>query len=182
MKSPAKESLLRRIAWQLSLEKRLKGLKLHAPVKHRTYESEIWMTLCVSADEVRKALAEEGQCSADEIKVGTIQKTFGGLSTIWARCPLVVANKIVKVGKLRVGWTMARVETLADRPLQCHKCLEGGHTMSRCPSKADYSGRCYRCGETGHVVAACKNAAHCIACAERKFPAGQEVNLARRRR
>jgi len=107
------------------LREEVKGVKIARPCKTSDLRVRN-LDDSVSADEVRKALAEEGQCSADKIKVGTIQKTSGGLGTIWARCPLVVANKIVKVGKLRVGWTMARVETLADRPLQCHKCLEGG--------------------------------------------------------
>ncbi|EFN66199.1 hypothetical protein EAG_13091, partial [Camponotus floridanus] len=109
----------------------------------------------VTVDEVRAALAREGQCSKEEVKTGPIKETQVGLGTMWARCPLASATAIAKAGKIKVGWTAARVELLPERPLQCNKCLEGGHVAARCPNKADYSRRCYRCGRAGHLVRAC---------------------------
>jgi len=96
----------------------------------------------VSADEIKRVLANVGQCGVEGIHMGPIRRVPGGLGTAWAKCPLVAANKIAKTGKLRVGWSIARVEILPDRPLQCHKCLEGGHVEARCLNKADYSRRC----------------------------------------
>jgi len=37
---------------------------------------------------------------------------------------LAAANKIIKGGTLRLGWTKARMEMLSKRPTQCFKCLQ----------------------------------------------------------
>jgi len=129
----------------------------------------------ITSEEVRAALVKEGQCSLDEIKVGVIKRPSGGLGTLWAQCPLVSAIRIKKSGKIRVGWTMAKVDILPDRSLQCYKCLEGGHTMSKCPNKQDYRGRCFNRGGNGHLAQKCTNKAHCPACADRKFPANHNA-------
>lgn len=65
------------------------------------------------------------------------------------KCLLVAANKVVKTGRIRVGWTVARVEALAQRPLQCYRCLQKGHVRRRCPNPEDPSGNCYRCEDPG---------------------------------
>jgi len=129
----------------------------------------------ISSEEVRAALAKEGQSPLDEIKIGTIKRSSNGLGTLWAQCPLVSANRIEESGKVRVGWVMAKVDILPDRSLQCYKCMEGGHVMARCPNKQDYRGRCFNCGGEGHRAQKCTNKVHCLACADRKFPANHRT-------
>lgn len=99
---------------------------------------------------VAAAVAETGGCSMGEVGIGDLKATPSGLMAVWARCPKSAADKVAKAGKIKVGWTMAKVETLKARPLQCHKCLCFGHVMAHCPAEEDRSNNCYRCGHPGH--------------------------------
>ncbi|EFN72442.1 hypothetical protein EAG_12455, partial [Camponotus floridanus] len=134
--------------------------------------------ISISADEVRNEMATIGQCTPEEINMGTVRRVPNGMGTLWVKCPLISANRIAAAGRVKVGWTSLRVERLNDRPLQCFKCLEGGHVAQRCPNTTDHSGRCYRCGELGHLSRTCTREAHCVACAARKLPARHRVGSA----
>lgn len=57
-----------------------------------------------------------------------------GLGTLWARCPLAAAKRAAEKAKIAIGWTMVRLETLDERPLQCYKCLQRGHVQAKCSS------------------------------------------------
>lgn len=111
----------------------------------------------VDPAEVAAAVVEAGGCSLEDVKVGKIRRQPLRLGSIWVRCPLGVARKLVAAKTVRVGWTAARVQVLAQRPLQCYRCLEMGHVRSRCPNEQDRSTRCYACSESGH------RASHCAA-------------------
>lgn len=153
---------------------RTEGIKITRPCK--TAELRIKsLDESITPNEVREVLACKGQCSTEEVRVGNIRKVSSGLGTIWAKCPLVPANRIAEAGKIQVGWTAARVEMLADRPLQCYKCLERGHVAQRCPSNADRSGRCYRFGEVGHQARGCTREIKCPVCADNKLPTNHKV-------
>jgi len=80
----------------------------------------------ITPSEVREALARKGQCNPEEIQIGVIRRFPDGLGTIWARCPLIPANKVAEFGKIQIEWSVVRAEILTDRPLQWYKCLEGG--------------------------------------------------------
>lgn len=86
----------------------------------------------VSGWDVSHSIAEAGGCRPSEVATGTIRKDPNGLGTVWVRCPLVAANRIAEVGKILVGWAVARVQLLDARPLQCFRCLEGGHVKATC--------------------------------------------------
>lgn len=75
---------------------------------------------------------------------------------IWGRCPLVAANKVTERGKIRVGWTIVKVELLAKRPLQCYCCWEFGHVRFSCRATTDRNGHCFNCGKPGHTARACE--------------------------
>jgi len=65
----------------------------------------------ISAAEVTEAVAESGECQPEEVRVGSIRPGTNRLGTVWIRCPLVAANRVVRKGHLTLGWTRARVET-----------------------------------------------------------------------
>ncbi|XP_039312408.1 uncharacterized protein LOC120359335 [Solenopsis invicta] len=98
----------------------------------------------ITAAEVAAAITVAGGCAAADILVNGLRPGVGGLRGAWARVPKAAALKAAKSGRLRVGWTMARVELLEARPMQCHRCLEVGHVRNKCPSEVDRSGLCYR--------------------------------------
>lgn len=109
----------------------------------------------ITPEEVASAVAEEGGCLIDNVKVGEIRRSAMSLGTVWARCPVSVAKKLVESAYIRIGWNSARVELLDKRPLQCYRCLAKGHVGRLCPNGVDRSDRCFMCAETGHKAKAC---------------------------
>ncbi|XP_012280816.1 uncharacterized protein LOC105699940 [Orussus abietinus] len=91
----------------------------------------------VTPPEVANAIAQSGDCDPGDVRVGVIRPSPSGLGTAWIRCPAGAAKKLVATGKLRVGWTIVRVEALVARPLQCFQCLELGHMRATCPGQFD---------------------------------------------
>jgi len=69
----------------------------------------------VTKEEVADIITEYGECLAEEVKVGIIKRMYNGLGMIWARCPLRAANVMAKEEKIRIGWTIAKVELLPKR-------------------------------------------------------------------
>lgn len=119
---------------------------------------------CVEETDVLRAIAEVGGCDPCQIKVGEIKSSGRGLGTVWVRCPVAVANKVVTAKKIRVGWINARVEALERRPLQCFRCLAKGHVQAQCSSPNNRKDCCYRCGERGHLAKDCEGPVKCPVC------------------
>lgn len=126
----------------------------------------------VTAAEIAEALATQGGCQREEIRVGDIRTTSSGNGMVWTRCPINAATKVATVGQIKVGWTIVRVQLLQARPLQCYRCFEMGHTKQRCTAEVDRSDCCYRCGQPGHRTVQCTGEVHCPVCAVAGRPAG----------
>lgn len=118
----------------------------------------------VTQEEVVEVIAQVGGCSMFEIKTGAIRPLRNGLGSIWLQCPLSAAIKTATSGKIKVGWTMAKVILLEKRQVQCFRCWQFGHVKTNCASGTDLSGLCFRCGETGHLARHCFATQKCIAC------------------
>ncbi|KMQ92252.1 gag-pol polyprotein [Lasius niger] len=97
----------------------------------------------VSTDEVLDIVAGLGGCLRNDVKVGMIRPLNNGLYTVWIQCPLEAVAKLSNLRKVKIGWTLARVEALNARPLQCFKCWRFGHLRSSCSFKEDFSGLCF---------------------------------------
>lgn len=117
----------------------------------------------------------KGGCDLEAIRVGPIRVARNGLGTVWVRCPLQAALRVQADGRLRVGWSSARVTLLDRRPLQCYRCLAAGHTRDRCPSGVDRTGNCFNCGKEGYSVADCREKPRCPVCAERGLEANHRA-------
>lgn len=87
-----------------------------------------------------------------------------GLFTVWVQCPLSAAIKVVNLKKVKIGWTLARVDLLENRPVQCFKCWRFGHIRMACMAKEDHSGHCFKCGEAGHLARTCNCPPFCKVC------------------
>nr|BAA19775.1 Gag protein [Bombyx mori] len=125
----------------------------------------------ISREELVAEVARIGECPPDIVKVGEIKMGPGGTGQVLVRCPIAGVKKILAVNKLRIGWSVLRVQLLEARRLQCYRCHALGHVSARCPSSVDRSGECYRCGQTGHKSAGCALTPHCTICAGAGRPA-----------
>lgn len=133
------------------------------PVKKREL-TVVGFDESVTAEDILEALSRIGGCPKDDIKMGPIRSMNNGLGIVWVQLPVAAAAKAAEEGRIRVGWTIARVELLKVRPLQCYKCWSFGHVQTTCRSAADRRGACFRCGQKGHVASACTNLVHCAVC------------------
>ncbi|XP_059061957.1 uncharacterized protein LOC131854808, partial [Achroia grisella] len=101
----------------------------------------------VSVADVVVAVMREGECRESAVKTGEIRRNAQGTGSIWVRCPVAAAKKLVEAGRLRIGWMVARVQSLDPRPQRCYRCLLTGHVGLRCTAEQDSSGICFRCSE-----------------------------------
>lgn len=139
-------------------------IKIYRPIK--TMELKITeMEESTTRGEVVEAIVEQGNCCFTEVKIGGLRVNGRGVTTAWVKCPIGAASILSKKGRIRVGWTNAKVEVLGARPLQCYKCSMFGHVQQHCRENVDNRDRCYRCGEPGHRVVHCDaKFPKCIAC------------------
>ncbi|XP_072948465.1 uncharacterized protein [Epargyreus clarus] len=115
----------------------------------------------VTPEDVAVAVARDGGCPREGIKVGIIRPTPRGVCSVWVRAPVAAVRKIGNVGRLLIGWVSARVEVLQPKTLRCYRCLQGGHVRAHCTAEADRSEECYRCGKPGHKANACTATPKC---------------------
>ncbi|XP_029176116.1 uncharacterized protein LOC114944398 [Nylanderia fulva] len=157
------------------LRKTLKGkegVRISRPVKMAEIRI-LGLEESIALTEVVEAIATFGKCEQEEIQTGDIKISPNGLGSLWARCPLVAANRLVTGGggRIKIGWGHVQVTLLEQRPLQCYRCLEGGHVRQRCPNRTDRSNQCYCCGREGHVAKECSEDFNCPVCRDRGLPA-----------
>lgn len=81
-----------------------------------------------------------------------------GSSILW------LVTKLASRGKIKLRWSIAKVEVLKTRPVQCYKCWAFGHLKSSCQSTVDRSNACFKCDVTGHPAKLCPNAVQCVVC------------------
>jgi len=103
----------------------------------------------VIKDEIITVITEFG-CLANDVRVGSFRAMRSGLNMTWVQCPLFAALKISKKGKINLGWSVARVELMKARPIQCFKCWKFGHVRNNCDSPIDRTGHCFQCSGTNH--------------------------------
>jgi len=120
----------------------------------------------VIKDEIITIITEFGNCLASDIRVGPFRPMRNGSNMVWVQCPLTAAIKISRRGKVNIGWSVARVELMKARPVQCYRCWHFGHVRNNCSSHNDRTGNCFKCGNSNHTSHTCTSDPYCIICAD----------------
>jgi len=129
----------------------------------------------VLKDEVITVLTESGECLASDVRVGPFRPMRNGLLMTWVQCPLSAALKISRKNKVNLGWSIARVELMRARPVQCFKCWHFGHVRNNCESVTDRTGHCFRCGGNNHTSYTCLANPFCVVCSESGFDSSHRL-------
>ncbi|XP_011878447.1 PREDICTED: neurofilament medium polypeptide-like [Vollenhovia emeryi] len=151
-----------------------KGVKVTRPEKRAEIRLKD-LDESVSEEEIRAAVTKAGGGLPDDVKVGPIRRTPGGMGTCWIQCGLEVARRTAEAKRIRLGWVSCRVELLDPRPLVCFRCLERGHIRAQCRSNTDRSMLCYRCGKEGHKAQGCTETPDCAVCKGRGLPSNHKA-------
>lgn len=121
----------------------------------------------VSPQEIAEAVASLGECLPSDLRVSPIRLLRSGFGVAWVQCPLSALNRLMELGRIRIGWSSVRVESLGVRPTQCFRCWEFGHVRDTCKSAVDRSGHCFGCGEPNHNIRDCRSELRCVICRDR---------------
>lgn len=126
----------------------------------------------VDEGEVRTAMRNAIICRSDDpsaaadaesITITGLWSTKAGTQIATAGLSVTALDRLIKIGKIAVGWTMVRIRQ-RDEPPRCYRCHGFGHTSGNC-SGPNMTGTCRRCGETGHGEKECTAVDKtCVAC------------------
>ena len=70
---------------------------------------------------------------------------------------------IIKSGKVRIGWVIARVREKISVP-RCFKFLAFGHLSHHCDRENNATKPCFLYGATDHLAATCSSEPMCTQC------------------
>jgi hypothetical protein len=98
----------------------------------------------------------------EQIQISDLKKPQGGMAGMATlHLPDVEADRLLEVGRVRIGWNQCRVQERMV-PMRCFQCLRFGHLASRCAAeKRVAAGSCFRCGKEGHLARECENDPWC---------------------
>jgi len=96
------------------------------------------------------------------IKTKSIRQTYAGTQRATVRLRSTDALKLVKNGRIKIGWVYAKVR-LKTTATRCFKCLGYGHTKYACKGP-DRTNACSLCSSVSHKASDCKSSPNCVAC------------------
>ena len=102
---------------------------------------------------VQKALAETTGVPVEALKVKAMLPMYGGMQKL-----IVTMNvlHIIKSGKMRIGWVIARVREKISVPGR-FRCSAFGHLSHNCDKENNATKPCFLCGATDHLAATCSS-------------------------
>lgn len=132
----------------------------------RLLSSEVSLQ-CKNLDETTTSevllLAIENQCGTGKLLTKVQFKKYAQRTQrATFKLPEPIAAKVLKVGKLKVNWSICPVSQV-ESPAACYKCFGYGHKSWACKGP-DRSKLCRRCGEEGHKAKGCTATPKCLLC------------------
>src|SRR5450759_2667625 len=95
-----------------------------------------------------------------------LRKAYGGTQTAAIRLSTEAANKLLEIGKVKVGWSLCSLKAtprVTKQKERCFKCMGFGHQARDCKGP-DRSDLCRKCGEKGHIARDCMKLLRCMLC------------------
>ncbi|KAK9695122.1 hypothetical protein QE152_g33067 [Popillia japonica] len=114
-------------------------------------------------EEVRHAIAADIKVNETDIKIRAIRTGKNEEQTVIAEIPSDQALPLIKLRKLRIGWTECGIRERIDI-VRCFRCLQYGHKTRECKAQIDRSKDCIKCGEASHKGKDCTNRNRCVKC------------------
>ncbi len=115
-------------------------------------------------EEICEALQKEcGIQNLGKTNIKSMRKTRSGTQIAIICLRAQDAKTALKVGKIKVGWSVCRLREYSPIP-RCYRCFHLGHMARKCCNPIDRSSLCTRCGAGGHVAKSCTNDPSCMFC------------------
>lgn len=118
-----------------------------------------------SKEEVVEKVKEQFDFDVPPTDIG-LRKAYGETQIASVTLPSDMANKMLEVGKIKIGWSICHIREKPKTLTKCFRCLEFGHIARRCKSEEDRSKLCRRCGFEGHMAKDCENDPKCLLCSK----------------
>ena len=146
--------------------------ELNAVVRHLHTSATIairGLDPTVEEAEIMEALQREGVNEGEKVSISLAELREGwiGPRTAIVRLPKEYGQRLLKKGRLVVGWSgcQARVSQYETEKC-CFRCQKFGHLAKECTEEGGAQKQCYRCGSTEHIAKDCKAEVRCYVCGE----------------
>lgn len=116
----------------------------------------------ITEGEIVGAIATVISVEKDSFKVSSVRPSFGGKRNATIIMNENDAEKLIKTGAIRIGWTSCKIKERKP-DTRCYKCWGYGHTKAKC-SGPDRQTMCLKCAKQGHKAIECPNNPYCIHC------------------
>ena len=121
------------------------------------------MDMDTTEGEVQKALAETTGVPVEALKVKAMRPMYGGTQMAIVTIPRMNALHIIKNGKVRIGWVIARVQEKISIP-RCFRYSAFGHLPHNCDKGNNATKPFFLCRATDHLAATCSSEPVCTQC------------------
>ena len=122
-----------------------------------------------SSKEIQDALATAANSTKELVKVKSVREAYSGTQVAVVTMGRAAAIPLLKTGKVKIGWVLARVRERDSIP-RCLNCGGFGHLARQCRQVRKDKHSCFLCGADDHLAARCKNVAMCSQCKEIDAP------------
>ena len=99
----------------------------------------------------------------EALKVKAMCRAHGGTQMAIVTMPCANALDIIRCGKAKIGWIIARVREKVKVP-RWFRCLAFGHLSYNCDSGNYTTKPCFLYRATDHLATNCKNESKCTQC------------------
>ena len=129
------------------------------------------MDAITTKEEILTAIVRETGVGKEMVRIGELRPFYGSSRAVTIAVPQKEAEKLARVGRIRVEYNWCKVEARVDL-IQCYRCWRHGHTAAGCEATEDRAKDCKNCGEKGHLRKDCANDKRCPVCNEEGHSAG----------